>query len=362
MQVLRKGLFHAISLLKGLPSLPGKTEWIITDQWTWKSLGYNEEDAAKDGRHDVDILVEVDKSQTDDQLVMKMCSALGEMHTTPPAMLDFVLKIINLRLDTNHSGTEALPSMLDLTQLPVQTCTILMDTVADILRRELRRFPVSEPIEYSDWMHNCLSLLVARLPCLLSDKALDVAALCFAGTQSVRGEKTVDEIVKSVEEKDRVVFCLHLQERFRYAFLDYNGWQLLDTMYNIMKKCCCKCPDHDSDEACSTIETVLKRHEDTIPDILKENTCDVITGYMLHQVKAGKPWTEWHREIVLILFKQYDGKPKATWHGGLKEVARLLLTKPKYAPNFFRHMYHRSDFETSCENMFGDTLPTSTGE
>lgn len=367
--MLRQCLFRLIQLRPGFPSLPDKTAWDISGRWTWTYLAYSEDDAAKDERLDVDILVAIDTTQTDDQLVMKMCSALMETHTPPPAILDFVLKIIRLRLGKDFSPSTPLPFMADLTQLPVQTCTILMNTVADILGREIKRFSPSEPIAYSAWMHDCLALLMARLPCLLSSKATGVLSRCFSGPHAVgiRGpfSEIVDRIVETVEPRDRDALCLSLQERFHYAFLNFSSWQLLDIMYNMMKKCCCRC-NSKSGWACDTLDAVLKKHAETISVVLKEHTCDVLTGYLLHQMKTEVTWSRWHSEISKIVFREYgdgDGDaPTASWHGGFREFARHFMTSQKYIPFFFHHLFHRDYFDASAVAMFYERFFSSPGE
>lgn len=98
MQVLRVVPSLAMQLFERcLAMLHSEQNWSTSTKWT-SSLSYNEGDAAKDNRNDVDILVDIATSQVDDRLLMKMCKALRETHADPVPIVDFVLKTIECRL------------------------------------------------------------------------------------------------------------------------------------------------------------------------------------------------------------------------------------------------------------------------
>lgn len=386
MQLLRTSLFNIILLLKGMPFLPEKCDWPVMRSWTWWSLGYSEEDAAQDERYDVDSFVAIDGEQKDDQLVMKMCSALIEMHAAPESMVTFVLEVIHSRLKIDFKE-RPLPLMLDLSQLPVQTCTILMDAIADVLSREVKKFPVAERIQWTNLTRDCVSLLLARLPCLLSDKAMSVMARCFAGTQTDRTEETFRMIFGSTERHDRHQLCLHLQECLQRAFLHLNAWQFVDTMFEMLSQSCCTCRQTDPPAAsglqvvalpeitdrdehgqqsaahdeCGLIEHVMTRHRDSIPSVLQDHTWDVMIGFMLHQVNIGAKWNEWHRRVLIVILEKWTSGEEVPWGGALKELVRHLLTDAKFIPHFYRHLFHRNDYLGAAVATFNDTFPSTPG-
>lgn len=353
---LRNALPRVFNSDRGAPVSTDKAERLNKRGRTW-SLGYNEHDTAKDPSADVDIFAAADANQGDDQLLVTLCAALLEMHTKPDNVLKFVLKSVDSRLQTDFAN-HPLPLISDLSQLSPQTCTILMDTVADVLGRELKKIPTNEPIEWTKPMRGCLSLLVGDLPCLLSDKAAAVVALFFADAQSSRSQDTFEWMFQTVPPQERHILCHHLLQRLRVAFLHLNAWQLCSTVSILMKSGCCTCG------RCSTIDSVMTRHADadTLPPTLTQSVCDVVTRYLLNQVKIGAIWSECHREILLLLLGQWWSEVHTPWHSLLHELVRCLLTMPQSAPNFFPHLFHNRDYLPAAESIFGDTFPSLAGE
>ena len=168
-----------------------------------------------------------------------------------------------------------------------------MDAVAGILGRAVSRIPESQSIEYSKWMESCLVLLLARLPCRLSHKALDVVAMCFSGMRSEGANVRSDETMKMMISKfrgDKFLISLHLQERIRYAVLDYSGWQFHHMFTTMLQLCCCACrkPTGES-ESCKSLTKMFAHHSTTMPIALRESTYEIMVSYLLHQIKKDLP-------------------------------------------------------------------------
>lgn len=358
MRLTRTTLFHTVQLFKGLPSLPPKSEWPLARRWNWYLLGYDEEDAAKDTRCDIDILVDVDSSQTDDQLVMKMCMALKEMHASPEDTIDFVLKVINFRLDQKF--TSPIPVMLDLSRLPVQTSTILMNAVADVLARQIKKFVLTEEIQYTPLMRDCLVLLLAQLPCLLTNSAAAVVSQCVSGTDAriVGTYKLLFEDVERGPESFKLT--LRLQERLQNVFLHLEAYQAHSAMWKLMLSGCCSCDDFSS--SCDAIRFVLQTHQSTIPAVLKENTLKILATYMLSQVKSGAEWNVWHQELLITLCSHKSKDEPQSWHGTLDRLIEHLLVDPKICVHFYRYLFDVSQYSPSVERLVQDVFPGSKGD
>lgn len=362
MQLVRSGLFRLVRVLKRFPPIPDKSAWVVPRDWVWSLLAYTEEDVVKYSHTDVDILVAVDATQADDQLVLKMCSALQEAHTNPEVVVEFVLKIIGLRLGTSFPE-RPLPMMLDLLQLPVRLSTILMDTTAEVLRREVLRYSPSEPIKWTPWMRDCLALLVAKLPCRLSDKAAAVMTLYLTATHEERVRGTVKQMIPRVPQDERFALCLHILQRLRSALQTLHIFQFRLAASLIIRRCCCTC--NGPSAICVNFSAVIQNH--IIPPVLLDYIFELYSDYLLRQIQVGVTWGEWHQTLTSTVLEQYRVDRQLTpytsppWHGVLKELGRHLTTNRNICPMFYQHLYSPTGWYCAAGVAFCDIYIWSAG-
>lgn len=359
MQLLRMALFRAVHFYKGLPGLPDKSSWPVMPSWSWWHLGYNEDDAAKDTRNDIDILVAVDATQTDDHLVMKTCTALRKAHSTPEATIDFILQAIGLRLQ--RCVVRPLSPMLDLSRLPVQTSTILMNTVADVLSQQVKRAAPSEPIEWNDLMRDCFFLLFSRLPCLLSNEASSVIYTCFcAGTQALRLEASFDVFFKDVLQVQRSDLCLHLQQRLQPVLHRFTAHEAQRAIWKMLALSHCSC--EDPMRACPSVWRIIDKHSDDIPANLRQHTCTLIISHLQSQVLQDMVWNSSHQDSLVSLCKHWAECVLEPWQAALRELLRHILIRPACAPHFYRHLFDKTSYNENFEGLFKITFLSSPGE
>ncbi|KAI0338037.1 hypothetical protein BDW22DRAFT_824759 [Trametopsis cervina] len=153
--------------------------------------------------HDAEILMEIAETQGDDDLLAKICRAAKET-LSPQERFGLLLDILRSRLpyreDDYHLTDERFRVDLELTEIPPRTCTILLDSFADILLEEVKGFPSSQIIEWVPHGWKSLGLLLARLPCPLSEHATDVVALCFSATNYLRVYSIFERMFKNPQD------------------------------------------------------------------------------------------------------------------------------------------------------------------
>lgn len=237
-------------------------------------------------------------------------------------------------------------------------CTILMDTVAEVLDRELRSFSASERIAWTQLRHDCLFLLVAYLPCQLSDRASRVLALCFSRTSWERFVGTVFELFESTEADTEMslMLCLHLQARLLGVFLRLDPRQLYTATASILLRARSE-PTQDY-----RIYALLGRQ--ATPLALKEQTCRVLATYMLHQTRIGANWTAEYKEIVISILHLWPTSSfrRQHWGNTLNKLIGNLLTDSKYAPHFIPLLFHPVDFVVNCNALAAAAFLSRSGK
>jgi hypothetical protein len=165
MKVARKQLFRIIEWMSRALEYAHDVSESLTANWSYKNLGYDEENAAMTNDNDMDILITVDAIQADNQLVDVMWDALQQSQPKPADSVAFVQKIISHRTQPNiTSGPPS--SFLDLTILPEQTVTSIMLTFTKMLKEEIHRqapVDIMKVIEWSDWMTDCVYILFSKI-------------------------------------------------------------------------------------------------------------------------------------------------------------------------------------------------------
>ncbi|KAI0691133.1 hypothetical protein BC835DRAFT_133728 [Cytidiella melzeri] len=141
-----------------------QTELPIPGKWPYEDPAYDEEVAAKTDNNDLDILITVDSIQSDDDLLRTMMATLQQSQVARTEYVKFALAIIGHRMQDDNI---TIPSsgFLDLLRLPKQAALTIMVPIAEILRDEIKPQLLAgdlRPIEWHDWMKDCLSLLFAR--------------------------------------------------------------------------------------------------------------------------------------------------------------------------------------------------------
>ncbi|KAI0338019.1 hypothetical protein BDW22DRAFT_823003 [Trametopsis cervina] len=358
-QALRSFMFKSLKFLKELSNLPAESSHVAHPMDAWLALDCTEEVVAQDKRFDIEILSEIDRTQGDDQLLLKMCRAVRET-LSPEKSFEFVVKILAARLPSVNFSAGRFPMMLDFTKLPSRTCTILLDANADALYQELSQFPPSQVIQWSCWSWNSLMLLFAQLPCTLSERAMATISLCFTATSHTRVNNIFTAMLKDCagtsDEQDELI--LYLLKRLRPTF---NRTRISHVLASLLRLFAIRfCPENG--RRCRSLPECFATHD--IPDGLVRQICDLLTSRMLDDVNGDVAWSGRHDDIIQFLCKyRYKIKEdEREWDHNieLRILASAILQRQEIMPRFGRFLYDPMRLDPNCMHIYHTTFAYST--
>jgi hypothetical protein len=219
----------------GLFSSPlGLPSWSVNDD---RKPTWDEDVAAGDSSHDIDVLIAVDSIQTDDQLLTIIWNALQQTHPDPADSVTFILRTVGNRIQSNIKANLS-TSFLDLQALPKQTSitTILMMT--EILKNEIiRQSPTSttKVIDWSaQWMKDCVYFILSDIGTPLPSAVNQTFSLLLGS--KLRYKPFFEVIYSRVSDKSTLT---HVLDRLQGALLMLRGDYLQEALNTLVQHYFC---------------------------------------------------------------------------------------------------------------------------
>jgi hypothetical protein len=302
MKVARKQLFWIIRWMFNALEYAHDVPKSVTAHWSYKNLGYDEENAAMTNDNDVDILIAVDAIQADNQLVNIMWDALQQSRPDPADSVAFVQKILSHRTQPNITSNPP-PSFLDLTILPEQTVTSIMLTFAEMLKKEIHRqapVDIMKVIEWSDWMTDCVYILFSQINVPAPASVNQVFTLLL--TDRVR-YKTFFKIIRS--KVPNVETASYVLKRLEGAIILMPRKDILSVLLTITQ-------EHFADE-----NTLGSPEPQKLIDLILEHP-EIPSGHI-------------RRLVDITILAVTDGANEATWPIHLSEMFEFIIEFISYA-------------------------------
>ncbi|KAI0338020.1 hypothetical protein BDW22DRAFT_822284 [Trametopsis cervina] len=292
------------------------------------------------------MLANIDATQGDDQLLLQMCGAAKET-LIPESSFDFVVKILKSRLFDQFFFAENILMMLDLTKLPIQARTILLDTVAGVVRQD---------------SCNSLMLLFAQLPCMLSEQTTATITLCFSAHDSsclIHIFKRVFEGCGTLEHRqDESVLCVTNKLRPIFDYLTIEG--LYDSLYRLFSK---RIYENNKGGVCTSLPECVEIHR-WVHCTLIRRTRDIFANRMLNDLTKEVVWSGRHDDITFFLCKHRHKSQEGEWeedlNSELRTTVNLMLQRPDIVLRCDRFLYDPSCSPADFINVIHITVINTT--
>ncbi|KAI0338021.1 hypothetical protein BDW22DRAFT_1363374 [Trametopsis cervina] len=350
---LRKSLHY-------IPRLAGLSLWLNSPShrlsvWFY-SLSLTEDRVADAEKEDPKILAKIDSAHLDDELLLKICRAAKETFALNDNF-NLLMKIllnrsINLPL---MPGLGLYPPMLNLTNLPSRTCTILLDSVADALHHEFQRFHPNKRIVWSEWSWNSLMLLFAQLPCMLPERATKVISLCFFdrnGSPTPGIFNRMPPLHQLTMPRDTLI--LHVITRLRSTFDQFTVSKVYDQLFELFTH---YFPPFESLQECFDV------NQTTISSDLVQQTCNIFISNTLIAVTKDIPWRGQDDKVLLFLCNvalRLQGHRRDDVYTGLLGLTERMFLRQETMSHFGQFLYSPLTANRTFAAAFELTITEST--
>ena len=233
-------------------------------EWSYV-LAQDERHATSTDKNDVDILIAVDSTQTDEHLLGMMWDALQQTETDPERSVTFMRKLISHRMHHSPSPASLPPtppaglisspsdlreeiefsiitpastsSFLDLNGLTKQTTITIMLMASQLLETELKHRPListSEDFTWSPWMRDCLCILLSHTNAPVPPPVNRM--LSFLLSEPVR-YKRLFEVIKTLSTD--LTLYPHIFAKLRGALILVEGEDQLIVLHSLIQHYFC---------------------------------------------------------------------------------------------------------------------------
>jgi hypothetical protein len=293
MKAVRKLLFRVVQWVLSRLQYTQDMSKSLTAIWSYKNLAYDEEDAIKSDKNDIDILVAVDSIQSDEQLLTVMWDALQQSQPDLADSVAFVKKLISNRIQCDIPSLPS-SSFPDVKPLPKRTATSIMQMAAEILRNEIiRQSPtnITTVLEWFDWMKDCVYILFSETNAPTSASVNQVFSLLLADKLRY---KPFFQIIRS-QVPDSETFS-HVLERLRGAISLVKGESVLTILLALMHEYF----SPDNSPKSGKLVNFVQGHPE-IPSRHLQCLVDILIQTLTNEMKPNMYWTNNIQEQLEII-------------------------------------------------------------
>lgn len=281
---------------------------------------YEEEDAAKDERQDLDILSSVDSIlQDDDLLGTTMLESMQQAQFDPSEVVDFTFGALQRRIPPQYNvRLAATPpsSLLNLRKLRKQGWEAIVDILADTVAKGL-----SEPthiLYFPPWLSNALLILLSFQDNPLTPIGNRVLSLCLAGPE-VR--ECTAQVIAGRTAPQYPGNLAYVLRRLRPAFMLLAPGDVVWSVLAILHRTVCINHQHSSDQLVEFFrEHAANRLPGGVMQAVLEILVDCVNRELSSSTEPGSSWSVWARHALRALLS-CDVPPDSR-----HDVSRLVCT------------------------------------
>ncbi|KAI0681957.1 hypothetical protein BC835DRAFT_987271 [Cytidiella melzeri] len=326
-----------------------QTQLLLPGNWSYEDLAYDEEAAAKTDAHDLDILITVDSIQSDDDLLLPMMDTLRQPQIVRTECVKFALAIISHRLQDDIT----IPSsgFLDLMRLPKQTTSIIMRSIVEILRHEIKTQLLAgdlRQVEWHDWMQDCLSLLFAKTNTPIPAQA----NLLFSSLLTDQSRRTdFFNVIKTRASDVTAVF--HIHQKLQETLVLMNGEDVLLVLYHLVQQ-------YFSPESAITYEAVLDtlKNPAKVPPDYVQLLVDTLVSFVRRELLEPE-YSSYTKEKLTLIIELW---PKTSLRDGVLNLFHGMLINNSLFPGLGRYAMglnrgaYSSGVEEEAQKIFIDAI------